>query len=136
MSVDSVVDAVGGDPGYIRFLIAERHAIRSALEARSAPLDPDTRTLAYPSSIGNSLHLDLIEVERWLATLPSPDRRLLDDWAHRQTTRPAYGGSKLGRINRLIEAYVNAEETSQAAPRLGPGVPLPRDAEGERGTTA
>lgn len=123
MSVDSIIDQVGGSPGYIRFLLAERVYIRSALDARGVCLDEEARTLMYPTSIGNSLHNDLIEIERWIETLSSHDRRLLDGWAERLPIKPVYAGTQMGRINRLVEAYINERETTRAT-RPGPDAPL------------
>jgi hypothetical protein len=111
VSVDSIIDRVGGDPGYIRFLLVERPYIRSALTARGVFLDEEARTLAYPSTIGNSLHNDIIAIESWLETLSPQDQKLIDDWASRQTAKPVFGGTQMGRIYRLIEAFIHEQET-------------------------
>lgn len=121
MSVDSIIDSLGGDPGYIKFLLAERPYIRSALMARGVCFDEEARTLAYPTSIGNSLHNDLIEIERWLTTLSPQDKDLLNGWASGSTARPAFGGTQLGRINRLIEAFIHERETQGKTQAERPG---------------
>lgn len=119
MSVDSLIDRLDGDPGYIRFLLVERPYIRSALLARGVCMDEEARTLAYPSTIGNALHNDLIEIEQWLDSLAPRDRRLILDWAEGQSSRPSFGGSQMGRINRLVKAYINERSAGRSRPSRG-----------------
>ena len=67
---------------YVRRLLLERHHIRAKLEnpggsvilTASALVDIDRGGVEYSSEIGNSFHLDLIEVEDQLSELSKGDR--------------------------------------------------------------
>lgn len=63
---------------YVRRLLLERHHIRAAVEnsggsiilTAAGIIDSERRDVGYSSQIGNSFHLDLIEVEEQLSELP------------------------------------------------------------------
>lgn len=70
---------------FIRLLI-ERHAIRSALLAPAAVLLRGTLATTeevnhkYPTEIGNTVHLDLLDAEAIVNRLPLDQRRALMEW--------------------------------------------------------
>jgi len=111
MSVDSLVESLSGDPSYIRFLISERPYIRAALEARSYCYDEEYRIMAYPTSVGSSLHLDLLVLEDWLKTLSPQDRKMLNDWADETKNRPSFSSPKMGRVRVLIERFAREQNS-------------------------
>jgi hypothetical protein len=104
MSVDAIINRVSGDPSYIEFLLVERHNIRSALEAKGMCFDEEW-TQAYPSTIGNALHCDLIELEMWLDELSVQDRAIVELWADGQLERPTYGQAKIRRARSLLRRF-------------------------------
>jgi len=114
MSVDTLVDRLGGDPGYVKFLLVERLRIRSALEARAVPTNEESRVEAFPTSVGNSLHNDIIDLESWLASLPIQDQRLLLAWAA-DGGRQVYGRMRIGRgfrgkrVKSLITSFAETQ---------------------------
>lgn len=85
MSVDSLVNELDGDPLYVRYLLAELPYIRSALYARGVCLDEEARISQHSSSIGNALHLDVIELESWFHGLSPSDQNLLLDWVENKS---------------------------------------------------
>jgi hypothetical protein len=71
---------------YFLRLLAERHAIRSALKNHggSIILQGYNRVgidFSYPSAIGNDFHLDLLEAEEMLTEMSTADRVALTGWA-------------------------------------------------------
>lgn len=104
MSVENVLADVGNDAAYVKFLIAERPYIRSALEARGVCLDEEYNAASYSSSIGSSLHCDLVEVEAWLSTLSPMEREIVTNWAE-QTNKPIRWPSRLSKVSRILKRY-------------------------------
>lgn len=106
--IDSIVYSLSGDIDYIKFLIAEQPYIRSAMEAISPPSDPEEWTGRYPTTIGNALHCDLIELEAWLETIQTSDRIILTEWANRQRAKPYFAAAKIRRVKHLIGKFPQA----------------------------
>jgi hypothetical protein len=106
--IDSIVYSLDGDIDYIKFLIAEQPYIRSAMEAISPPSDPEEWTGRYPTTIGNALHCDLIELEAWLETIQPSDRVILSEWANRQRAKPYFAAAKIRRVKHLIGKFPQA----------------------------
>jgi hypothetical protein len=103
--IDSVIDRVQGDKDYIKFLLVEAPYIRSALYARGMQFDPEYATTAYPTTIGNALHCDLIELEAWLSTQTRADVQLLLAWASHspRSSRTAFSKPKIRRAKGIAE---------------------------------
>lgn len=96
--IDALVDSVAGDPAYLKFLLAEYPYIMSALEARGQCFDEEWRIDAYSASIGNNLHLDVIDLVEWLKQQSPYDVHALQQWAYGETVgRPAYLTRRLFR---------------------------------------
>ncbi len=106
--IESIVFSLDGDIDYIKFLIAEQPYIRSAMLATSPPSDPEEWTGRYPTTIGNALHCDLIELEAWLETLSPIDREILTEWANRQKAKPYFAAAKIRRVKHLIGKFPQA----------------------------
>ena len=102
MSLEAVLREVGNDDAYVKFLIAERHNIRSALEARGVCFDEEYNASSYPSSIGSSIHCDLIEVEAWFNSLPTFQQKVVTEWADSQSVRPIRWPSRLAKVARIL----------------------------------
>lgn len=105
MSMESVLNEVGNDEAYVKFIIAERPYIKSALEARGVCFDEEYNAGSYPSSIGSSLHCDLIEVEAWLATLSPQERETITSWAESTPEKPIRWPSRLRKVSRILRSY-------------------------------
>lgn len=103
-SIDSIVDKIGGSPDYVVYLLAERHAILSALLAPAQRYSREDWALGYSNTIGSSLHNDIIDLDMWLATLSKQDRYLLRNWAIRSEIRPVFGRAQIRRVRSLVEA--------------------------------
>lgn len=80
MSIDALVAELDGDPLYVRYLLGEMPYIKSALYARGVCLDEESRATQHSSTIGNALHLDIIELESWFKGLAPQDQELLIQW--------------------------------------------------------
>lgn len=121
MSVDTLVESLGGDPGYVRFLLVERPYIRSAMTRMNAILDAEARSLSYSTVVGNALHNDLIELESWLRTLSPRDRNLLLRWAEGEEIRPVFGRARTAstqgsrRVRRLLQQYEESRREQEAS---------------------
>lgn len=103
MNVESLIDSLKGDPAYVKFLLVERPYIRSALLARGAFLSSEDRVDAFPSSVGNPFHNDIIELEMWLSSLSPQDRSLLISWAAQEDASPTFGWASIRRVNALVK---------------------------------
>jgi hypothetical protein len=108
LRIDSIVYSLDGDIDYLKFLIAEQPYIRSAMLATSPPTDPEEWTGRYPTTIGNALHCDLIELEAWMETLAPNDRYILTEWANRQKAKPYFAAAKIRRVKHLIGKFPQA----------------------------
>jgi hypothetical protein len=102
MSLEAVLREVGNDDAYVKFLIAEKDYIRSALDARGVCFDEEYNASAYPSSIGSSIHCDLIEVEAWLDSLPAFQQKVVLEWANSLYNRPIRWPSRLAKVARIL----------------------------------
>lgn len=80
MSIDSLVAELDGDPMYVKYLLGELPYIKSALYARGVCLDEEARASQHSATIGNALHLDIIELESWFSGLSPQDQELLIQW--------------------------------------------------------
>jgi hypothetical protein len=115
MSVEHLVESLRGDPLYVKFLLVELPYIRSALEARGVCLDDEYRASAYSTSVGNALHLDILDLSEWLFSLSPQDRKLLVDWAANDAPRrPAFSRARVSykriqRANHLIVRYAKEQ---------------------------
>ena len=105
MSLEAVLAEVGDDDAYVKFLIAEGPYIRSALDARGVCFDEEYNSYKYPSSIGSSLHCDLIEVEAYLATLSPHDREVILGWARALPDKPIRWPSRLAKVSRILGGF-------------------------------
>lgn len=108
-AIDSLVDKIGGDANYVRFLLAERPAILSALLAPAQKYNAEDKTLGYPTTVGSSLHNDIIELDQWMATLSKQDRYLLRNWALHSDIRPVFGRAQIRRVQKLIETRAETQ---------------------------
>lgn len=113
--IESIVFSLDGDIDYIKFLIAEQPYIRSAMLATSPPSDPEEWTGRYPTTIGNALHCDLIELEAWLETLAPIDRQILTEWANRQKAKPYFAAAKIRRVKHLIGKFPQAKRRRRSS---------------------
>lgn len=113
--IESIVFSLDGDIDYIKFLIAEQPYIRSAMLANSPPSDPEEWTGRYPTTIGNALHCDLIELEAWLETLSPIDRQILTEWANRQKAKPYFAAAKIRRVKHLIGKFPQASRRRKSS---------------------
>lgn len=113
--IESIVFSLDGDIDYIKFLIAEQPYIRSAMLATSPPSDPEEWTGRYPTTIGNALHCDLIELEAWLETLAPIDRQILTEWANRQKAKPYFAAAKIRRVKHLIGKFPQASRRRRSS---------------------
>jgi hypothetical protein len=113
--IESIVFSLDGDIDYIKFLIAEQPYIRSAMLATSPPSDPEEWTGRYPTTIGNALHCDLIELEAWLETLSQIDREILTEWANRQKAKPYFAAAKIRRVKHLIGKFPQASRRRRSS---------------------
>jgi hypothetical protein len=113
--IESIVFSLDGDIDYIKFLIAEQPYIRSAMLANSPPSDPEEWTGRYPTTIGNALHCDLIELEAWLETLSPIDRQILTEWANRQKAKPYFAAAKIRRVKHLIGKFPQASRRRRSS---------------------
>jgi hypothetical protein len=115
LRIESIVFSLDGDIDYIKFLIAEQPYIRSAMLATSPPSDPEEWTGRYPTTIGNALHCDLIELEAWLGTLQPTDRQILTEWANRQKAKPYFAAAKIRRVKHLIGKFPQASRRRRSS---------------------
>lgn len=115
LRIESIVFSLDGDIDYIKFLIAEQPYIRSAMLATSPPSDPEEWTGRYPTTIGNALHCDLIELEAWLETLAPIDRQILTEWANRQKAKPYFAAAKIRRVKHLIGKFPQASRRRRSS---------------------
>lgn len=118
MSIDSLVAQLDGDPLYVRYLLGELPYIKSALYARGVCLDEEARTLQHSASIGNALHLDVIELESWFSGLAPQDQEILTDWVINQSpSRQPYGK----RLLKTTRGKRIRQLTDEASERLSDG---------------
>jgi hypothetical protein len=139
MTVDTLVDTLGGDPQYVKFLLVERPYIKAALVRMTAVIDEEARLLAYPSSVGNALHNDIIELETWLACLSKQDREVLEEWAA-HAGRQVYGSARMGktrkskRVMQLIKEFGEHQNAHDPQPPAGRNYEVSEgDVEGSEG---
>lgn len=105
MSIDSIIDSIEGDPRYIRFLLLNQPYIRSSLLARGVCLDEEYLTMRFSDSIGNALHLDMIEVETWLSGLDPQSQRLIAQWVvNDRTPQEPYARASVRRRRSVSAA--------------------------------
>lgn len=115
MSVDSLVETLRGDPLYVKYLLVELPYIRSALLARGVCLDDEYLSSSYSSSIGNSMHLDIIDLTAWLDSLSPQDREALVSWALNEAPRrPSFSHARMSykrikRARELVNAYAEVQ---------------------------
>lgn len=118
MSIDSLVSELDGDPLYVRYLLGELPYIKSALFARGVCLDEEARTEQHSSSIGNALHLDVIELESWFGGLAPQDQELLVDWVvYQSPSRQPYSA----RVLKTAKGKRIRQLTDEASERLSDG---------------
>lgn len=108
--IERLIDGLRGDPAYVKFLLIERPYIRSALMPRSPFLSSEDRVDAYPTTIGNPLHNDIIELEMWLNSLSPQDRSLLLSWASREDRAPSFGWASIRRVNALLAQRARSDK--------------------------
>lgn len=121
MSIDSIVASIEGDPRYVRFLLLQQPYIRSALYARGVSLDEEYLTTRFSGEIGNSFHLDLIEVEVWLSEIDATSRRRIVEWVlgepspHRDYSRSSVRRHRAGAAAKRVAADLS-ERLSGVSP--------------------
>lgn len=103
--IDYIVYRLDGNPEYIKYLLAQRPYIRSAITYPPKPMDDESRADLYSSSIGGAIHCDIIELDIWLETLSHEDRSLLFSWAEKQGRKPAFGAARIRRVEVLVKQW-------------------------------
>ena len=103
--VDYIVNQLDSDPNYIKYLLVVRPYVISALTYPPHPYDEEARLEMHSSAIGNPLHCDIIELNTWLGTLSTEDKRLLFSWAEKQGAKPAFGAARIRRVESLVKDW-------------------------------
>ena len=132
---------------YVRRLLLERYHIRAKLEnpggsvilTASALPDVERGGIEYSSEIGNSFHLDLIEVEDQMSDLPKGMQDEIVDWIDGMSSQQAayYYSAKGGvtirqRRRRAIERMVKELNGRQSTESEGVGRTRDGDTEARR----
>lgn len=125
---DGIINKIRGNPDYVKFLLIEYPRIRSALDVQALTLDEEERIARHPTSVGSALHLDLIELDEWLASLSPQDRIYIKRWISRQERAPVVGTRFIASYRDHSKAN-DARRASVLIDRLSEKLDIPKPAE-------